>query len=68
MEFDHNIVYAIQDEDTLIVAYESGGIACYDWNKDKIVDELRTGLGVIKSIGVSDTRVARSERTLVCGG
>jgi hypothetical protein len=41
MEFDHNIVYAIQDEDTLIVAYETGGIACYDWNKDKIVDELR---------------------------
>ena len=67
MEFDHNITYAVQDEDTLIVAYESGGIACYDWNKGKIVDELRTGMGVVKSIGVSDTRAPKADRILVCG-
>jgi WD40 repeat protein len=68
MEFDHNIVFAVQDEDTLIVAYEEGGIACYDWNKDKIVDEYTHGVGPIKSITVSDHRVPKQERILVCGG
>jgi hypothetical protein len=68
MEFDHNIVFAFQDEDTLIVAYEEGGIACYDWNKDKIVDEYRHGMGPIKSIAVSDHRVPKADRILLCGG
>jgi len=67
MEFDNNIVYAVQDEDTLIVAYQDGGIASYDWNKDKIVDEIRS-IGPIKSIHISDSRLPKSEKILVCGG
>lgn len=67
-EFDANIVYALQDEDVLIVAYQTGGLAVYDWNKDRIVEEMKGGLGPIKSIAISDAKCPKADRVLVCGG
>ena len=58
MEFDHNVVCAVQDEDTLIVAYQNGGIACYDWQKDKIVDEIKD-IGPIKCISISPGKLGK---------
>jgi hypothetical protein len=52
MEFDQNIVCAAQDKDTLYVGYQDGGLASYDWNKDRIVDEIHD-IGPIKSIAIS---------------
>ena len=67
MEFDHNIVCAAQDADTLVVAYENGGICCYDWNKDKIIDELKD-IGNVKCLNISvNEKIAKNDKVLVCG-
>lgn len=65
MEFDHNILCAVQDRDVLFVAYQEGGLASYDWNKDRLVDEL-VHVGPFKSLAISGREA--SERVIVCGG
>jgi WD40 repeat protein len=51
-ELDTGVTHAIQDEDSVIFTYDNGTLACYDWEKDKIVDELE-GFGSIKSLSIS---------------
>lgn len=38
-DFDYNIVCGVQDEDSMLLAYDNGTLACYDWYNDKVVDE-----------------------------
>jgi hypothetical protein len=65
--FEDNVQCAIQDEDSLIVAFQNGGIACYNWNQDKISDSLK-GIGPVKSFAISDpVKVSKPEKILVCG-
>ena len=65
-DFDFNVTHAVQDEDSLIITYENGTLACYDWNKDKIVDELED-FGSVKSIAISSHRTPEASRVLVFG-
>ena len=67
MEFDQNVVCAAQDEDVLVVAYQNGGIACYDWNKDKIFDEIKD-IGPIRSMSITNSNTRATDKILVCGG
>ena len=66
MEFDQNVACAIQDDDSIIVAYQEGGLACYDWNKDKIIDEIKS-IGPVKSLNISPKKLPNNDRVLVCG-
>ena len=66
-QFEDNVQCAIQDEDTLIVAYQNGGLATYNWSQNKLVNTLK-GVGPIKSIAITNSpKVSKSERILVCG-
>ena len=51
-DFDYNIKHALQDQDSLILTYENGTMACYDWNVDKIIDEWED-FGNVRSMGIS---------------
>jgi hypothetical protein len=69
MEFDHNVVCAVQDKDTLYVGYQEGGLTSYDWNKDRLIDQLPSSIGPFKSLAISTSpRVPQGERVIVCGG
>lgn len=56
IEFDYNVTNAVQDEDSLIISYANGTLACYDWNVDKIVDEWEN-FGMVKSMAISGHKV-----------
>ena len=67
MEFDHNVVCATQDDDIVVIAYQTGGIACYDWTKDMIVCEI-LDVGPFKSLTSSRVSIPTAERVIVGGG
>jgi hypothetical protein len=46
----------VQDEDSILLSYENGTLACYDWLNDKVVEEWEN-FGNVKSIGVSPKSV-----------
>lgn len=65
-EFDYNVTHAIQDEDTLIMSYDNGTLATYDWNVDKMMDEM-DDFGILRSINVSGNSVNQKDKLIVCG-
>lgn len=65
-ELDSNVTNAVQDEDSVVMSYDNGTLAVYDWNLDKIVDE-KEGLGNVKSLSISSNTVSRNDRMLAVG-
>lgn len=59
-ELDFNVTHAVQDEDSVVFAYENGTLAVYDWNKDQLVEE-KENFGVVKAM-------TKGERMIVTGG
>lgn len=52
----------------MLFSYDNGTLACYDWEKDKIVDEFEN-FGSIKSLSISnDKNISARGKLLVAGG
>lgn len=67
-ELDFNVTHAVQDEDSVVFAYDNGTLAVYDWNKDTLVEEREEDFGSVKAMGISEGRVSRNDKMLVvCG-
>ncbi len=67
-ELDQGVTQAVQDEDSIIFTYDNGTLGVYDWNADKMLDELE-GFGITKSLNLSTHRkVPTKDRLLVAGG
>jgi len=66
-EFDCNIVKGIQEEDCILLSYENGTLASYDWYADKVVDEWEN-FGVARSMTLKYKNGSSTKAVgLVCG-
>ena len=50
----------------MVLAYDNGTIAIYDWNNDKVIDE-KDDFGMVKCMGISNQGVNKNERMLAMG-
>ena len=67
-ELDQGVTHAVQDEDCVLFNYDNGTLACYDWEKDKIIDEYEN-FGSVKSLSISSyKKLLSKDMILVAGG
>ncbi|CDW73591.1 protein fan [Stylonychia lemnae] len=66
-ELDFNVTHAAQDQDSVVLTYDNGTLAVYDWNSDKLVDE-KEDIANIKSLAISSDKVPQNEKMLAIGG
>jgi len=52
-EFDFNICFFVQHEDTLLLSHENGQLTVFDWNVGKIIEEI-DDFGWVQSAAVWD--------------
>jgi hypothetical protein len=49
-----------------LLSYQNSGIAVYDWNTDRIVEEI-DDINAVKSLTISSNKVNQRDRIAVCG-